>query len=137
MSLSVYSISLELDISPTSVWRILRRDLNHYPYKAHQTTVLSDKHKADRVQFCNWFLDQDEDFHRRVIWTGEKNFVERCRGNRQNERYWAPHREDPEVTEATKVVGGRKVMAWAAIIDGKMFMFWFEVGEREDQHRYS
>ena len=27
-------------------------------------------------------------------------------------------------------------MAWAAIIDGKLFMFWFEVGEREDQHRY-
>ena len=30
MSLSVYSMSLELDISQTSVWRILRRDLNHY-----------------------------------------------------------------------------------------------------------
>ena len=76
MSLSAHSISLELDISQTSVWRILRRDLNHYPYKAHQTTVLSDKNKAGQVQFCNWFLDQDEDFHRRVIWTDEKNFIE-------------------------------------------------------------
>ena len=61
-------------------------------------------------------------------------FEKKCRPNKQNERYWAP--EDPEVTDEVKVVGGNKVMCFGMIVDGKVFIHWFEKGVRENQYVY-
>ena len=41
-----------------------------------------------------------------VIWTDEKIFLLHTCPNRQNERYWSPKGEDPEVEEACRVQGG-------------------------------
>ena len=133
-TLSVRALSLQLDIDQTTVWRILRKDLMMFPYKAKTTTSLLPRHKLERIEFSRWLLEQPEDFPDIIIFTDEKNFEEKTRPNKQNERYWAP--VDPEVLDDCRVVGGRKVMCWAAIIDGRVIVHWFEIGERENQHSY-
>ena len=47
--------------------------------------------------------------------------------NKQNERYWAPF--DPEVTVECKEQGGLKVMCWAGVVRGRVFLHWFSQNE--------
>ena len=58
---------------------------------------LDEMHKAGRRDFCQWILDKDKDFPDFVIFSDEKNFTERTRGNRQNEWYW--DWTNPNITE--------------------------------------
>ena len=134
MTLSVRALSLQLDLKQTTVWEILRKDLKMFPYKAKTTTSLQPRHKLDRIEFARWLLEEPEDFPESIIFTDEKNFEEKTRPNKQNERYWSD--VDPEVLDDCRVVGGQKVMCWAAIIDGQVIVHWFEIGERENQHSY-
>ena len=85
-TLSVRALSLQLDIDQTTVWRILRKDLMMFPYKAKTTTSLLPRHKLERIEFSRWLLEQPEDFPDIIIFTDEKNFEEKTRPNKQNER---------------------------------------------------
>ena len=51
-----------------------------------------------------------------------------------NERYWGE--VDPEVEDECRVVGGNKIMCWAALVDGKVILHWFEKGTKLNQHVY-
>ena len=53
-TLSVRALSVQLDISQSTVLEILRKDLKMFPYKAETTTSLLPRHKLDRVEFCRW-----------------------------------------------------------------------------------
>ena len=103
-TVSIRNISQALDLSYGTVHKILRDELNLYPYKSHLTNHLEPRHKRERREFCTWLLNKSEDFPTTVIWTDEKMFEERTRPNKQNERYWAV--EDPEITDECRVVGG-------------------------------
>ena len=46
-------------------------------------------HKEARVTFCNWTLEQPEDFEMNCIWSDEHRFQLKQGPNKQNERYWA------------------------------------------------
>ena len=105
-----------------------------YPYRATNVQKLDDTHKAGRRDFCQWILDKDEDFPEFVIFSDEKNFTEKVRGNRQNERYW--DWTNPNITEENRVQGGRKLMCWAALAEGRVILHWFAEGETEDQYNY-
>ena len=105
-SLSVRKIAAELDLDKTTVWRILRLDLKLFPFRSHTVTRLTEEHKRRRVLYRDWFLNQDEDLCQKIIYTDEKIFEGRCHPNRQNERYWAPQGDDPEVFEEIRVQGG-------------------------------
>ena len=129
MTLSIRQIAQELGISKDSVWKIIRKDLNWYPYKPKNVVPLTERHKGLRVEFSKWLRSKPEDFPNSVIFTDEKMFEERCRSNTQNERYWAPCGQDPEIYNESRVVGGPKLMCWAAIVDGKIVTHWFERGE--------
>ena len=85
-TLSVRALSLQLDIDQTTVWRILRKDLMMFPYKAKTTTSLLPRHKLERIEFSRWLLEQPADFPDIIIFTDEKNFEEKTRPNKQNER---------------------------------------------------
>ena len=106
IGMSINQMTIETNLSKSSVWRILRQSLNFYPYKIHLTTELTNQHKKVRLDFDKWLLEQPEDFAEFVIWTDEKIFLLHTCPNRQNERYWSPKGEDPEVEEACRVQGG-------------------------------
>ena len=76
-------------------------------------------------------MEQEEDFCHSVIWSDEKMWEERSRPNKQNERYWAE--SDPEVEDECRVVGGKKVMCWGALVDGKVILHWFRPGVKLNQ----
>ena len=137
-ALSVRAIANQLDLSVKTAWQILRKDLKFYPFKSKTVNHLDDDHKKARVKFCEWLLEQDQDFEQYVIWSDEKNFHLASRPNKQNERYWAPAGEDPLVTDECRVVGGAKLMAWAMILgrEGKVHVYWHEKGARQDQDLY-
>ena len=59
---------------------------------------------------------------------------EKVRPNKQNERYWGV--KDPEVEDECRVVGGKKVMCWAALVNGKVILHLFDEGTKLNQQVY-
>ena len=49
---------------------------------------LPEAHKAARVVFSNWLLNQPDWFEEKVIWSDEKWFVLKQKPNKQNQCYW-------------------------------------------------
>ena len=64
-----------MDLSSMTLWRILKWDLKAKFYRVSCVQALSESHKEQRRQFCEWFISQDQDFAQKVIWTDEKIFV--------------------------------------------------------------
>ena len=133
-TLSIPEIAVQIEASTFTVWKILRKKLKVYPYKSHNVAPLDDTHRLRRIEFCHWILGQTAEFLDSVIWSDEKYFEEKFRSNRQNERYWGYC--DPCVLDENRVQGGKKVMCWAALIDGKVVIHFFPVGQTLNQHVY-
>ena len=136
VGMSLRQMATELDLPKSTVWDILRKTLNFYPYKINLTTELTEQHKRARLEYNRWLLEQPEDFPEIVIWTDEKIFLLHSCPNKQNERYWFPKGDNPNIEEACRVQGGPKVMCWAMIIDGRVFVHWFDIGVRENTEVY-
>ena len=64
-------------ISPTktTLWRIVRHDLRFRFYHYTSVQPLTDAHKAQRRQFCQWILQQPSNIVDRITWTDEKFFL--------------------------------------------------------------
>ena len=74
-SVSVTDIGIALQMSLSTAWRILRKRLGWYPSKPRSVVPLPNhRHKEARVTFCNWLLEQPEDFEINCIWSNEKWF---------------------------------------------------------------
>ena len=110
----------ELDLSYTTIWRILRKHLHWKAYKPRRVTKLTDKNKNDRVEFCNWLLSKEEGFETNVIFSDGKWFVLHPAPNSQNERIWAPRYPQEEVE--CRYQGDQKIMVWAGLVDGPVLM---------------
>ena len=115
---SIIQASRDLDMSFTSIWRILRHELHWRPYHFHQVNRLTPSNHANRVAFCRWVKTQDATWEDRVIWSDEKWFVLHQAPNSQNNRIWAPF--DPHEEVACRFQGDNKVMAWVGIVAGKV-----------------
>ena len=61
-TVSIRNISQALDLSYGTVHKILRDDLNLYPYKSHLTNHLEPRHKRERREFCTRLLKKSEAF---------------------------------------------------------------------------
>ena len=87
------------------------------PYRAHDIIPWTDVHKQTRVEFSEWLLSRPDGFPDKVFFSDEKIFEEKTRPNKQNETYWGE--VDPEIEAENRVQGGRKLMCWAGLIDGR------------------
>lgn len=125
-SISVPTIAKSLHASTATVWRIMRKKLGWKPYKPHVSVPLTAAHKTGRHEFSKWLLQRPEGFEEKVIWTDEKWFVLNAAPNKQNERFWAL--ENPKVCVNCKEQGPEKVMCWAAVVDGQVFVHWLTPG---------
>ena len=76
------------------------------PYKYSRCQSLTEKQKADRKVFCQWLLEQPENFVQKIIFGDEKMFrLGSIYGNRQNNRIWKivnPHAKDPVNNQSRK-----------------------------------
>jgi inhibitor of nuclear factor kappa-B kinase subunit alpha len=122
---SITSAASVLNISPSSVYRIIRKKLKFKPYRIHKVQTLTQVHKQQRMEFCQWWHRQPDNFAQVVIWSDEKWFVRKTPPNRQNERYWAL--VHPHEFEEHQKQGGEKIMAWVGIVDGEILsVYWFK-----------
>ncbi|GFY51998.1 putative DD41D transposase [Trichonephila inaurata madagascariensis] len=83
--------SQELGIAKTTLWRILRKDLTLHPYKIRLTHELKPMDHSKRRTFSDWALEkmrEDDQFHRKIIFSNEAHFWLNGFVNKQNMRYW-------------------------------------------------
>ena len=130
-STSIRQITKELELSVGTVWKIMRKELKLYPYKPKNVVPLTKAHKQGRLEFRHWLLEQPDEFPNQVIWSDEKLWEEKVRPNKQNERYWGLC--DPEVEDENRVQGGKKIMSWGGLINGKVILHWFDFGDNINQ----
>lgn len=91
---STRSIAQELGVTNhTRVWRILNSKA-YYPYKLQLVAAQRQGDAAQRITFCNWFQNHQQDVARWIIYTDECIFKEDGPWNSRNEHYWSqnnPH----------------------------------------------
>ena len=90
-------LAAELNISRTSVRRILRNDLLLRPYKKIVEPLLIDEHKEKRKKFSNWvrthFRKEDT---MKILFSDEKLFDIDGVYNSQNDRIWTVRRVEAD-----------------------------------------
>ncbi|CAK9813004.1 hypothetical protein ANTPLA_LOCUS7629 [Anthophora plagiata] len=80
----------ELDISKSSLQRILTKDLHLHAYKVQLTQKLKPTDHAQRREFVEWIMEQQvyADFSSKIIFSDEAHFHLDGFVNRQNCRIW-------------------------------------------------
>ena len=131
---SLRKVATEAGISYFSAHQIVRKDLKLFPYKPHLVQPLLPDHIAKRNEFCHWLRSQDPDFATKVIWSDEKLWQDRRVPNKQNERFWAA--SDPFLEVDCRTQSVNKRMCWAAIVDGSIFLYWFDANVRLNKDSY-
>ena len=112
---SVRRASSELNIPRSTVYRILRFDLEYFPYKIQIRQSLSNKDCDSRLDFARWMMDlinETPDVLNLIWFSDESHFHLNGHVNSQNCRYWGS--ENPhEVLE--RPLHPDKTTVWCAI----------------------
>lgn len=110
-SSSCRSIAASSDMSKTKVHLILRKDLKLFPYKSRDERLLTDSARAERLEFCQKFLEkaEDPDFLKNILFTDEAIFDMNPIINKQNCRHWLKEKPSPV---AFKTSFPAKQMVW-------------------------
>ena len=90
--------SQQLDISRTSLMRILHKDLVLKQYKVQLVQQLKPTDHLNRLRSANWAQDclaEDDEFYRKIIFSDEAHFHFGGYVNKQNCRIWGT--ENPHV----------------------------------------
>ncbi|CAF2148691.1 unnamed protein product, partial [Rotaria magnacalcarata] len=134
---STRRLAAKMNISKSSIHRILRKDLGCFPYKKIKQPKLTDVQKKKRVKFANWVLNNfTKSDITRWLFSDEKYFDLNGVYNNQNDRIWAISREEADkrgaIYETTKFPV--KVMAWLGVCsEGLSVPVIFEGGSMDAQ----
>ena len=123
----VRNIAPQLTLSPTTVWMIPRFDTKAKFYRPSTVQPLTEDHKQQRRIFCNWLLQQPDDFVQQVIWTDENIFFLKHRPNLKNDDTWSS--ENPHKVLEVNNRNGKKMMIFVAIVDGHILIVHAFMGE--------
>ena len=83
--------SQELGIAQTTLWRIMRKDLGLHAFKIKLTQKLKPLDHLKCRNFSNCALaklEENKEFHRKIIFSDETHFWLNGFVNKQNMRYW-------------------------------------------------
>ena len=121
---SLKDASVALDIPKSTVRRILNGQ-KFKAYKINVSQVLTAAHKQGRLKFCQWLLEQPENFEDFIFFGDEKWFQLSQHPNRQNVRYWSLSK--PNFVFDSKNQNVKKIMAFVVVVNGKALpVFWHE-----------
>lgn len=117
----------ELNLSTTTLHRILTNDLSLHAYKIQLAQELKPDDHLKRRTFVNWLQEQrqvDADFSQKIIFSDEAHFHLGGFVNKQNCRIWAA--ENPR-TIVEKPLYPQKVTVWCAFFaNGIIGPYFFE-----------
>ena len=126
---SIRRRSAQLNIPRESLRCILKLDLKLKPYVIQVHQRLTPLHAQQRIQMCNWFLqeiEQNPNFLENIWFSDEAHFYLNGHVNNKNFVFWGSQKPD-EVYE--KGLHDKKVTAWAAMsMHGIIGPFFFEIG---------
>jgi len=124
---SIRRRSAQLNIPRESLRLILKIDLKLKPYVIQVHQRLTAVHAQERVEMCNWFMEeieQNDDFLNKIWFTDEAHFYLNGHVNNKNFVFWGSQKPD-EVYE--KGLHDKKVTAWAAMsMSGIIGPYFFE-----------
>lgn len=89
---SARSVSRQLGMSYSTVWKILRKIVKFYPYKISHNQTLLDTDIDRRLSFALTFLarvEVDDSWPWNILWSDEAHFYLNGDVNNQNCRIWA------------------------------------------------
>lgn len=109
--LSTRKRSSVLNVSRTSLNRILHKDLHLHPYKIQIVQQLRPSDYTKRLQFANEMLERFTSFNN-IFFSDEAHFHLTGHVNRQNCRYWSD--VNPQLKHQTPL-HSPKVTVWAAL----------------------
>ena len=94
----------ELGLSPTTTWRILKKDLGLYPYKIVLTQELKPLDHRKCREFADFALEQlenDNDFFKKIIFLVEVHF--HLSGAINKYRFWCEENDSTRIKDHTKL----------------------------------
>lgn len=108
----------QLDLCPSTLWKILRKDLGLHAYKIQLLQELKPRDHHMRRTFGQWAENQnalDPQFNKKILFSDEAHFWLNGYVNKQNCRIWIA--EQPEAT-IEKPLHPLKVTVWCALWAG-------------------
>lgn len=119
--------SQELNVSRSSIRRILKLDLHLFPYRIQVKHKLTENDKQARVSMCEWFndmMEEDEDWIDNVWFSDEAHFHLDGHVNSKNTVFWGSNAPDMVLQ---RPLHSQKVTAWCAM-NSKFIIgpYWFE-----------
>ena len=123
----------ELGIAQMTLWRIMRKDLGLHTFKIKLTQGIKPLDHLIRRNFSNWALaklEENEEFHRKIIFSDEAYFWLNGFVNKQNMRYWSA--TNPNVLLETPL-HPQKVTVWCGFHAVGVIGLYFFVDEN-DRH---
>ncbi|CAF2141335.1 unnamed protein product [Rotaria magnacalcarata] len=116
--LSAAKMVIEMNLSETTVWRVLKEALKLKPYKMVVKPSLTDQQKESRKRFENWMRTNfGKEDTMKILFSDEKMFDIDGVYNSQNERIWAANRAEVDAKGGIKRKRkySQKVMIWLAV----------------------
>ena len=81
-----------MSIAQTTLWRITRKDIGLHAFKIKLSQEIKPLDHLKRQKFSNWALaklEENEEFHRKIIFSDEAHFWLNGFVNKQNMCYWS------------------------------------------------
>ena len=105
---SISRASRELQMSLTTVWRVVRKHLHMIPYKLHLLQHLKDTDKLAREDFCTKMqaMLEEEGLDDRLVFSDKATFHLTGKVNKHNTRVWRtehPHSTLEHVRDSPKL----------------------------------
>ncbi|GFY11467.1 DUF4817 domain-containing protein [Trichonephila clavipes] len=115
---SIHHRAQELDMGPSTLWKILRKDLGLRAYKIQLVQELKPNDHQARSRFIKWAQNEIAvvpDFHKRILFSDEAHFWLNGYVNKQNCRIWSE--ANPQVHVETPL-HPEKLTVWSALWAG-------------------
>ena len=115
-TISVRDIERRSGIPKSTAHRILQ-DEGLYPYHLRRVQALLPRDMPDRLAFCQWLLNEDEqnpDTLKRILWTDESTFTREGVFNTRNSHVWSY--DNPHATTIRSFQAQWTLNVWAGII---------------------
>ena len=129
---SLQRLSQELSLSCLFVHRILKNDLQLYPYRIQIKQTLTQNDMTKRVEMCQWFeskIEENPDFLQNVWFSDEAHLSLSGHINSKNFVFWGSQAPDEVFQRPMHSV---KFTAWVAILKhGIIKPFWFKINVGE------
>lgn len=131
-SKSTRKLSRELNISRSSVQRIIKDDLGLTSYKKSKVYSLNEDKMFTREEVCRDLVKNFRNGeHKRALFTDEKYFVMQQSYNAQNDRVWSLSRPELKDRIIQQNKRSKSIMVWAGVTyNGKAPLVFFKAGEK-------